>query len=194
MIRVNLLGTQSAGRRHGETWWQLSLTLLALLVLAAVGARLHETQNEQLTAQRDDQRLMRAELQTLQPRLKQAARLKVEKAELERKVSVIGNLISTQRQPAQLLAVISQSLPEHLWLDSIRDTDEGLEIIGKSFDNENIAAFMENLGANPGTPFSRVVLVESKAGVLHGRSIVAFTVSAHLTPHGNSDETARQTE
>ena len=194
MIRVNLLGAQSAGRRHGEIWWQLSLTLLALLVLAAVGARLHGTQNDQLTAQRNGQRRMQAELQTLQPLLKQAARLKVEKIELERKVSVIGALASTQRQPARLLAVISQSLPENLWLDSIRDTNEGLEIIGKSFDNENIAAFMENLGANPGTPFSRVVLVESKAGALHGRSIVAFTVSAHLALPDNGDGATRQTE
>ena len=57
MIRINLLGTQSS-RRHRETWWQLSLTLLILLVLAAVGARLHGTQNDQLTAQRDEQRRM----------------------------------------------------------------------------------------------------------------------------------------
>lgn len=194
MIRVNLLGTQNAGRRHGETWWQLSLTLLALLVLAAVGARLHGTQNDQLTTQRNDQRRMQAELQTLQPLLKQAARLEVEKIELERKVSVIGDLASAQRQPAQFLAVISQSLPEDLWLDVIRDTNEGLEIIGKSFDNENIAAFMENLGANPGTPFSRVVLVESKTGTLHGRSIVVFTVSAHLAPRDDGDGAASQSE
>ena len=193
MIRVNLLGTQDI-RRHGETWWQLSLTLFALLVLAAVGTRLHGMQDRHLTAQRDEQRRMQTELQTLQPLLKQAARLKAEKAELEHKVSVIGDLISTQRQPAHLLAAISQSLPEHLWLDSIRDTDEGLEIIGKSFDNEDIAAFMENLGATPGTPFSHVVLVESKAGMLHGRSIVAFTVSAHLAPPDNGDGAARQSE
>lgn len=193
MICVNLLGAQAA-RRHGETWWQLSLTLLALLVLAAAGARLHGTQNDQLTAQRDDQRLMQAEMRTLQPLLRQAAQLKVEKEDLEHKVSVIDDLMSARRQPAQLLATISQSLPEHLWLDSIRDTDEALEIIGKSFDNEHIAAFMENLGAISGTPFSHVVLVESKAGMLHGRSIVAFTVSAHLAPGGNNAGAERQTE
>ena len=39
---------------------------------------------------------------------------------------------------------------------------------------------MENLGVASGAPFSRVVLVESKAGVLHGRPIVAFIVAAHL--------------
>ena len=193
MIRVNLLGTQDS-RRHGEAWWQLSLTLFALLVLAAVGTRLHGMQDRHLTAQRDEQWRMQAELQALQPLLKQAARLRVEKAELEHKLSVIGNLISTQRQPAHLLAAISQSLPEHLWLDSIRDTDESLEIIGKSFDNEGIAAFMENLGATSGTLFSHIDLVESKAGMLHGRSIVAFTVSAHLAPHDNGDGAARQSE
>lgn len=193
MIRVNLLEAR-AGRRHAETWWQLSLTLLALLALVVVSTRLYSAQSHQLTMQRDEQRRMEADLQTLQPLLKKAARLKAEKAELKRKVSVIGGLRSTQRQPARLLAAISQSLPEHLWLDAIRDTDEGLEITGKSFDNEGIAAFMENLGATPGALFSHVVLVESKAGMLHGRPIVGFTVSAHLAPPGNRDRAAGQVE
>ena len=179
MIRVNLLGTQNI-RRHGEIWWQLSLTLFALLVLAAVGTRLHGMQDRHLTTQRDEQRRVEAELKTLQPLLKQAARLQAKKAELERKVSAIDGLQSAQRQPARLLSAISQSLPEQIWLDTVRDTDAGLEITGKSFDNESVAAFMENLGVASGAPFSRVVLVESKAGVLHGRPIVAFIVAAHL--------------
>ena len=193
MIRVNLLETQ-ATRRQGEMWWQLSLTLLALLVLATVGARLYSTQSHQLTSQRDEQRRMEADLRTLQPLVKKAARLKAEKAELERKASVIGGLRGARRQPARLLAAISQSLPEQIWLDAIRDTSGRLEITGRSFDNESIAAFMENLGAVPGAPFSRVVLVESKAGTLHGRPIVAFTVSAHLAPPGDRDTTASQAE
>ena len=193
MIRVNLLATQAAGR-HGETWWQLSLTLVALLVLALVGARLHSVQSVQLAAQHAEQRQLEADLQALQPLLRQAARLKAEKAELERKASVIGGLRGAQRQPARLLAAISRSLPEHLWLDAVRDTDAGLEITGKSFDNEGIAAFMENLGAASGAPFARVVLVESKAGTLHGRPIVAFTVSAQSAPPGDDDRAVRQAE
>ena len=189
MIRINLLETQTA-RRHGETWWQLSLTLSALLVLALVGARLHRVQSHQLATHRDEQQRMQAELQTLRPLLQQAARLKAEKAELEDKTSAIGGLRSAQRQPARLLAAISQSLPEHLWLDAIRDTDTGLEITGKSFDNEGVAVFMENLGAALGVPSSRVSLMESKAATLHGKSIVAFTLSAQLAlpdtgPRGN---------
>ena len=193
MIRVNLLATQAAGR-HGETWWQLSLTLVALLVLALVGARLHSVQSVQLAAQHAEQRQLEADLQALQPLLRQAARLKAEKAELERKASVIGGLRGAQRQPARLLAAISRSLPEHLWLDAVRDTDAGLEITGKSFDNEGIAAFMENLGAASGAPFARVVLVESKAGTLHGRPIVAFTVSAQSVLPGDGDRAVRQAE
>ena len=193
MIRVNLLPRQAASR-HGETWWQLSLTLAALLVLALVGARLHGVQSIQLAAQHAEQRQLEAELQALQPLLKQTARLKAEKAELERKASVIGGLRNVQRQPARLLAAISQSLPEQIWLDAVRDTDAGLEITGKSFDNEGIAAFMENLGTASGAPFSRVVLVESKAGTLHGRPIVAFTVSAQPAPPGDRGRAAGQAE
>ena len=193
MIRVNLLAIQAVGR-HGETWWQLSLTLVALLVLALVSARLHSVQSVQLAAQHAEQRQLEADLQALQPLLRQAARLKAEKAELERKASVIGGLRGAQRQPARLLAAISRSLPEHLWLGAVRDTDAGLEITGKSFDNEGIAAFMENLGAASGAPFARVVLVESKAGTLHGRPIVAFTVSAQSAPPGDGDRAVRQAE
>ena len=193
MIRVNLLETQAA-RRHGETWWQLSLTLLALLALVTIGARLYGAQSYQLTAQRDEQRQTEADLHVLQPLLEKAARLKAEKAELERKASVVGGLHGAQRQPARLLAAISQSLPEQVWLDAIRDTGGRFEITGRAFDNGNIAAFMENLGAVPGAPFSRVALVESKAGTLHGRPIVAFTVSAHLMPPGSRNTTAREAE
>lgn len=181
MIRINLLDTQAA-RRHGETWWQLSLTLSALLVLAVAGARVHRVQSHQLTAQRGEQRQIEADLQALQPRLKRVARLKAEKAELERKVAPLSDLRNTRRQPARLLAAISQSLPEQIWLDAIHDTAEGLEITGKSFDNEGIAVFMENLAAALGVPSSRLFLMQSKAGTLHGRAIVAFAMSAQLTP------------
>lgn len=74
--------------------------------------------------------------------------------------SVVGGLRGAQRQPARLLAAISQSLPEQIWLDAIRDTSGRLEITGRSFDNDNIAAFMENLGAVPGAPLSRLALVD----------------------------------
>lgn len=193
MIRINLLETQAA-RRHGETWWQLSLTLLALLVLVAAGVRLYGAQGIQLAAQRDEQRRLEADLQTLQPLLRQAERLQAEKTELEHKVSVLDSLRRARRQPARVLAAISQSLPEQIWLDAIRDTDAGLEITGKSFDNEGIAAFMENLGAALEAPLARVVLVESKAGMLHGRPIVAFTVAARLAPPDARGEAARQAE
>ena len=56
------------------------------------------------------------------------------------------------------MRLAGQSLPERLWLDAIRDTDAGLEITGKSFDNEGIATFMEHLDTASGAPFSPAVL------------------------------------
>ena len=84
------------------------------------------------------------------------------------------------RSPARLLADISHSLPDQMWLISIKDIGTGIQISGRSFDNVGIAAFMENLGRSPS--FSGVPdLVESKSELLQGRQVVAFTVVARVT-------------
>jgi Tfp pilus assembly protein PilN len=107
---------------------------------------------------------------------------------LDKKVGAIEDIKIKQRRPARLLDEISRSLPEQMWLVSIRDAGGGLQISGKSFDNVGIAAFMENLEGSP--LFGNVELVESKSELLQGKQVVAFTVVVHLVASKKKEATS----
>lgn len=176
MIRINLLPAREAKRRSAV---RRQVVLAACLLLAALGLGVwgYTVQAQQLTEHRDELARIEAELKRLESIIKEVQQFEAKKGLLERKVVAIEDIKTKQQRPARLLDEISRSLPEQLWVLSIRETaSQVLQISGKAFDNVGIAAFMENLERT--TLFTNVELVESKSELLQGRQVVAFTVTA----------------
>ncbi len=177
MIRINLLPAREAQRRV-EVRRQVQVAVLALSLTLGGGIWGYFAQNDALEARQAELARLNAELKRLEEIIKEVRKFETSKALMVRKVAAIEDLKLKQRRPARLLDEISASLPEQIWLLTIKDAGAGLQITGKSFDNVGIAAFMENLERAPS--FRAVELVESKTELLKGRSVVAFTVVAHI--------------
>ena len=187
MIRINLLPAREARRRF-ELRRQLQVAIV--VVLAAVGAGVwgYTSQNSDLVTRRQELAGIEEEIKRLEEVVKEVQKFETKKALLDKKVGAIEDIKIKQRRPARLLDEISRSLPEQMWLVSIRDAGAGLQISGKSFDNVGIAAFMENLERSPS--FGNVELVESKSELLQGKQVVAFTVVAHIAVSKKKEATS----
>jgi len=178
MIRINLLPAREA-RRRVELRRQLQVAAVVVVVAIAGGVWGYMAQNDDLAARQRELAIIQAEVKRLEAIAKEVEQFEARKALLDKKVGAIEDIKTTQRRPARVLADISRSLPEQMWLVSIKDTSAGVQISGKSFDNVGIAAFMENL--ERAFSFRNVELVESRSELLQGRQVVAFTVIARRT-------------
>src|SRR5215813_13965077 len=178
MIRINLLPAREA-RRRVELRRQLQVAIVTVLAAVGSGVWGYTIQNNNLEARQQELAGLEEEIKRLDAVIKEVQKFETKKALLDRKVGAIEDIKIKQRRPARLLDEISRSLPEQMWLVSIRDAGGGLQISGKSFDNVGIAAFMENLEGSP--LFGNVELVESKSELLQGKQVVAFTIVVRVT-------------
>ena len=144
MIRINLLPAREA-RRRIELRHQLQAAIVAVLAVIGGGVWAYTTQNSELAARQQELRVVEEEIKRLEEIIKEVQKFETKKAQMEKKVGAIEDLKTKQSRPARLLEEISHSLPDQMWLSSIKDTGGALQISGKSFDNVGIAAFMENL-------------------------------------------------
>jgi len=177
MIRINLLPAREA-RRRVELRRQFQVALVTGLAVVGGGVWGYTLQNSALEARQQELAGIDQEIKRLEAVIKEVQQFETKKAQLDKKVGAIEDIKIKQRRPAQLLDDISRSLPDQMWLVSIKDAGGGVQISGKSFDNVGIAAFMENLERS--ASFGNVELVESKSELLQGRQVVAFTVVAHV--------------
>jgi type IV pilus assembly protein PilM len=81
--------------------------------------------------------------------IKQVDEYKAKKTELERKITVINDLKLSQRGPVRIMDDVSRALPELLWLDRMSVADSSIEVEGRSFNENAVAAFMDNLDNFP---------------------------------------------
>jgi type IV pilus assembly protein PilN len=187
MIRINLLPAREA-RRRVALRHQVQVAIVTVLAAVGGGVWGYTIQNSSLEARQQELAGIEEEIKRLEAVIKEVQKFETKKALLGKKVGAIEDIKIKQRRPARLLDEISRSLPEQMWLVSIRDAGGGLQISGKSFDNVGIAAFMENLERSPS--FGNVELVESKSELLQGKQVVAFTVVAHIAGSQKKEATS----
>src|SRR5215471_1518194 len=187
MIRINLLPAREA-RRRVELRHQLQIATVAVLAVVGGGLWAYTTQNSELAARQQELAAVEAEMKRLEGIIKEVQKFETKKTQMEKKVVAIEDLKLTQSRPARLLEELSHSLPDQMWLHSIKDTGGALQVSGKSFDNVGIAAFMENLERSPS--FETVELVESKSELMQGRQVVAFTVVARIAVSKKKEATS----
>ncbi len=187
MIRINLLPAREA-RRRVELRRQLQVAMVTVLAAVGGGVWGYTIQNSDLVARQQELAGVEEEVKRLEQVIKEVQKFETKKTQLDKKVGAIEDLKTNQRRPAHVLDEISRSLPDQMWLVSIKDTGGSLQISGKSFDNVGIAAFMENLERS--SSFGSVELVESKAELLQGRQVVAFTVVARTAVSKKKEATS----
>ncbi|HEV7519215.1 MAG TPA: PilN domain-containing protein, partial [Thermoanaerobaculia bacterium] len=158
MIKINLLaeGKRPAAVRkvkpsqllEGKNFGLWLLAVGLILGLAAVGLLWYLRHN---TILEKDVEIVEAEkeVEELSSVIKEVDDYKSKKAELERKIKVIGDLKLNQRGPVKVMDNISRSLPELLWLDHLTMSANTIEIDGRAFNTNAVANFIENLDKVP---------------------------------------------
>lgn len=155
MIRINLLAegkrpaavrrTKVAGEPAAARDWGLWILLAAVVAGAAAFGGwwwlLGGERDANAVAIRDAE----AEVRKLDAIIKEVEDYKRKQAELERKIGVIKQLQANQKGPVQVMDQVSRALPELLWLDRMSMTGGKVTLVGRAFNSNAVANFMDNL-------------------------------------------------
>jgi type IV pilus assembly protein PilN len=150
---VMLLGTVAA---VGAWWWNLGRQTAALNV-----------------------KIVRAEGDLA--RLKSVAKLVdnaiARKAELSEKLALIDRLRVSQRGPVTLLATVSRSIPDGLWLMELTEKGPSIQVEGRAASLTAVTDFVERL-QNSGQFDRPVEIVTTSMEPVDELSVVRFAIKA----------------
>ncbi len=89
-----------------------------------------------------------AEIQRLQPILKEAERYERRKELLQNKIDLVTNLKRQQSVPVHIMDQISRNLPEFLWLSSMTSTNNKINVKGSATTYNAVSNFYNNLATS----------------------------------------------
>ena len=177
MIEINLLPVREA-RRRADIRQQLTQLVLVLIFVAAAVGYAHSRLTAKMNTVQGRIVQMEADIKHFQPQLDQVAAFRKKKANLEKKIDVIAGLDRARRGPVRMLDELSTHAPERLWLTSLTTSGNRISLVGKSLDNELVAALLHSLGESP--YFDRVDLDSTELGSKDGLKLVTFKMQAVL--------------
>lgn len=177
MIRINLLPVTETARVAGRRQ-DIAFGALAIggLVLALVGA--HGWQKARMFAANRSLRQVAQELQAIQGPYADVQKLEAQKSELREKLRVIAQLEAKKVGPVRILAGLSESTPEKLWLTEYADMGGTLKLTGLGVDEQTVADFMRRLGSL--AFFRSVDLDETSQVTQDGAKVKKFVIRAQM--------------
>ncbi len=91
----------------------------------------------------------KAEIASLQPIYQEYKRMQQARKEIERRIKVVNQLKADRALVARSLYDLSTTMKEGVWLKTYKKKGDKFEIEGRSFVNESISEFMENITRLP---------------------------------------------
>jgi type IV pilus assembly protein PilN len=189
MIRINLIPQEeiqrSAGRRQ-----QVAVGVLAAGATAVILVVTHGWQQVSSLASNRDRGRLERQLAELRGPYEQVVEMEREKRELQEKLAVIRELEAKKFGPVRMLADLSISTPDKLWLTEFSEKGGSIRLAGLGIDEETVADFMRKLSTSP--YFQTVDLEETSEAkneaknetAKHKRFVIRAQVNYAASPRG----------
>ncbi len=148
MIRINLLPHREAKRKARQQQLAILAGLTATAALA-LGGLMWVVFNAQVDNQKGRNQYLNGEIAKLDKQIEEIKKIREETASLLAKKQVVEGLQSNRSEPVQLLDQMLRQLPEGLYLKSIRQTGNKINVTGYTQSQARVSAFMRNIEASP---------------------------------------------
>jgi type IV pilus assembly protein PilN len=183
VILINLLPHREAARKRRKDQFLVFAGLAAVLG-ATLSALVHTSVQAEVDAQRARNTYLQQETATLEAQIKDIAGLQAEIASLKARQAAVENLQSDRNTPVHLLDELVNKLPDGVYLVSMKQENQTVQLVGVAQSQERVSELLRNL--NGSKWLSRPELVEIVSTVQaisprEQRRVSNFTVRAGLT-------------
>lgn len=158
MILINLLPHREAARKRRRENFQATMVASAIVGLLIAGL-IYWVLQTLIADQQARNGVLKAEIQVLEGQIKEIANIEEEIAALRARQKAVEDLQADRNLPVHLLTELVKQLPDGVYVTSLKQTNQSIEIKGVAQSNERISEMLRNLSNN--TPWlSKPELVE----------------------------------
>jgi type IV pilus assembly protein PilN len=177
MPRINLLPWRDELRAFRRNQFYMAMGgafgIATLVVLIGV-----LVMNSVIDSQYDRNRMIQSEIVKLDERIKEILGLEEQKDNLVARMKIIEQLQQSRPEIVHLFEEIARSLPDGVYLRSVKQSGDRLEIKGRAESNTRVSALMRNIDKSPWLKEPDLRVVEVKDTRSKSPRASEFTVLA----------------
>ncbi len=162
MILINLLPHREIARKRRKELFNIGLGASALAGGLLAGAMFLWLQ-AQISSQNDINQILQTDIAKFDAQIKDIAGLEAEIAALRARQQAVEDLQSDRNLPVHLLTELVKQLPDGVFISSMKQDGQNLELKGVAQSNERVSELLRNL-SNNSQWFAKPELVEIVAG------------------------------
>ena len=160
MILINLLPHRELARKKRKESFQVSMVAAALVGAAICGA-IYLLYQYRLDQQEQRNTLLSTEIKVLDAKIAEVAKIDAEIEALKARQKAVEDLQSDRNLPVHLLNELVLQLPDGVYIEKLKQTDQTVQIQGIAQSNERVSELLNSLATK--TPWlSKPELVEVK--------------------------------
>ena len=185
MIPINLLPHRAERRRAQQRQF-----LAMAGVTAAIGAGLvvlvHGFFAQRIDNQNNRNRYLEQQIAVLEKQIDEIKKLKEQTQALLARKKVVESLQSNRTEAVRLLDQLVRQLPDGLYLKTVKQTGDTVNVVGYATSNARVSTLMRNFEASPW--LERPKLIEIKAVKLGNANVNEFNLDIKVTRPKDEDE------
>ncbi len=181
MAHINLLPWREALRKEKQQEF-LTIAVFAALVTGVLFFFVHTHMNGLIDYQQARNQYLENEIKILDKRIEEIKELEATKKALLDRMKIIQELQIARPGIVHLFDEMVTTLPEGLFITSVKQTGTTLTISGKAESNARVSAYMRNLENSPWLKAPRLQIIETKTG--DSQRISEFKLTVQQTSPG----------
>ena len=187
MAHINLLPWREEQRQEQTRQFATAAVLSLILTCAAI-FMVHIAFNNQTSHQQFRNKILQDEIKILDVSLKQIETLEETKDQLLARMDIIQSLQQQRPQIVHLFDDIVRTVPEGIYLTSVKQQGAHLTIQGVAESNGRVSAYMRNIDASGWMATPKLKVIEIKKGTLRSSDFTLETSQSR--PENKQDKTA----
>lgn len=185
MIRVNLLPWREE-RRKARRQQFFALAGVVAATAAVIWFLGYGAINGYISAQDGKNAFLKSEIALLDKDIQEIQRLKDQTDSLLSRKRIIESLQANRTETVHLFNELVRQVPDGIYLKSIKQTGDKINLIGYAQSNARVSTLMRNLEASPIT--EKPDLVEIKAETVNNKRLSQFSLNFKIRRQTSEDD------
>ena len=148
MIRINLIPYRAA-KRQQQIMQHLGVFAGVIVIAALLALAAHSTASMQLYDLKDETVRLQQQNAELKQKIGNIQNIDNLRADVQRKLDIIDRLQEGRFRSLKTFHEIAKIIPDNVWIKSIKDNGEKIELSGLGESNKAVANFMRKLDSSP---------------------------------------------
>ncbi|ATX82587.1 type IV pilus assembly protein PilN [Mariprofundus ferrinatatus] len=176
MIRINLIPYRAA-KRQQQIMQHLFIFGGVILIAALLSLAAYSAASMQLYDLKDETVKLQQQNAELKKKIGKIQNLDNLRANVQRKLDIIDRLQEGRFRSLKTLNEIAQVIPDNVWIKSVKDSGDKIELTGLGESNKAVANFMRKLDSSP--LFTDIQLLVISRVLVDGLPVRSFSLNVN---------------